>query len=464
MANTVTGDYMELDGKVLDLQQEKLVKEKASYLCIAGAGSGKTFTIIAKIKYYLDCGIEKDKILVIAYTRLSALEITKRLRKENIEMKIYTFHSLAYSVINKPVISQDDYKYIRYSFLNEESKLFMKVLKKEPNHKYAKDKLLTDLETSTNNILVNGYDIHKIRSCFHDKKFYHLLVAYYYFYLAYLKQNKLVDFPTIITEAIGKIKRRFDYVMVDEFQDISKNRFLLVNSIVKRNKAKLYCFGDDYQSIYMFSGSKIEYFLDFEKYTGISNKIFLLNTYRNSKQLLFIANSFIQKNNYQIKKQLYSTKSLKTPIIILYYEMDRALKYIMEEIEDKQSLLILMRYSFSINKLVGILKKHQDYYTYRNYQNKITCLTIHKAKGLEADNVLIIDLTSNKYGFPSKIKRQADLLRLNNYREIKYAEERRLFYVALTRTRNKVFLLTEKKHESCFIKEIKRYSNIRVLK
>ena len=111
---------------------------------------------------------------------------------------------------------------------------------------------------------------------------------------------------------------KYKYIIIDEFQDTSKIRLELIRNIVKNNNAKVMCVGDDYQSIYRFAGSDIELFLDFKKYFKDSEIKYLKNTYRNSKELLFISNNFICKNKYQIKKELNSNKCNSKPIKIFF--------------------------------------------------------------------------------------------------------------------------------------------------
>ena len=166
------------------------------------------------------------------------------------------------------------------------------------------------------------------------------------------------------------------------------------------------------------------------------------NTYRNSKELIKVAGSFISKNKRQIKKDLKSNKSLYKPIKIIYYKsLNKTIRNIIDNSKYKD-FLILGRNNRDIDMLEKDLK---DMF-----------LTVHKSKGLEADNVIVINLEDDILGFPNKIKNEKVLRLVSNNKDYyPYSEERRLFYVALTRTKNYVYLLVPNK-KSNFIKELER--------
>ena len=182
--------------------------------------------------------------------------------------------------------------------------------------------------------------------------------------------------------------------------------------------------------------------LDIKKHLPDIKVFKLRQTFRNSQQLINYANIFITKNKAQIKKEMYSEKSIQKPIEIIYYT------------NPKTSFKTLIN-SLDISTTLVLRRNQKDIYKYSNDQN-IRYLTIHKSKGLEAENIILINTINDIYGFPNKIKNYKLLDKINKCDEIKYAEERRLFYVALTRTKNKVYILTPKDNPSVFIKELKK--------
>ena len=164
------------------------------------------------------------------------------------------------------------------------------------------------------------------------------------------------------------------------------------------------------------------------------------------------------KNKQQIRKKLISNKHINNPIII-YETKDyiNTLKYILNTIKD-QSIFVLGRNNNDINNYIDeTYTKDNDNYTYNNITFKY--LTIHKSKGLEADNIILINMEDNILGMPSKIKDEKLLKYVNNTKDYyPYEEERRLFYVALTRTKNRVYIISPVNNQSIFLKEIKKYT------
>ena len=186
-------------------------------------------------------------------------------------------------------------------------------------------------------------------------------------------------------------------------------------------------------------------------------------TYRNSKDLIKIAYSFIIKNKYQLSKRLISNKRLNKPIKIIYYTRSNySIKFyrLLDKLykDNKKDILVLGRCNHDIKYVVKDDLKDE----YINYKDMdIRYLTVHSSKGLESENVIILNLIDDILGFPNKIEDDEVLnLGFKNKETYLYAEERRLFYVALTRTKNYVYLMTKKNNESKFVLEIKNKCEI----
>lgn len=157
-------------------------------------------------------------------------------------------------------------------------------------------------------------------------------------YNSFLENNNLIDFSDMINLATknvnnGFILHKYKYVIVDEFQDISNSRFLLLKSIVDSTDAKLFCVGDDWQSIYRFAGSDISLFTQFEKYFGYTKILKIEKTYRNSQELIDVASDFISRNPFQLNKELVSDKHLKFPLVFwAYTDFSQTLEKILNKI------------------------------------------------------------------------------------------------------------------------------------
>ena len=276
----------------------------------------------------------------------------------------------------------------------------------------------------------------------------------------------------------------FKYIIVDEYQDISRQRYNLIRELSQLCHAKIVAVGDDWQSIYAFSGSILPLFTRFSQEVSYAQELKITHTYRNAQEIIDIAGTFIQKNSNQIKKELISPKRISNPVIIRTYsedpierqkggryyslaaEVEKAIediiKYNNQEIKHRvTSILLIGRYGFDARHLCVSSNFTYDektgkiYSTKYNKQVKLQFLTAHSSKGLSAENVIIINAKDEIYGFPSKVDDDPILnLVVSNDQSYNYAEERRLCYVALTRTKNRVFIITPEKRPSEFIKEL----------
>lgn len=438
-------------------KQLEAVKSLENTLVVAGAGSGKTFTIVNKIKYLLDNNIYKEnELLIISFTNESVNDLK---RKIDYNLDIMTFHKLAITLINNPdmKISNEYYlKYIINEYFNsygkynkKQNKLIKRILK-EMDIDNLKKLIFTFINLYKSNYndinyLLNLYQ----KSHFINKIYFKIILEIYHIYNQEIESSNLYDFNDMIKIATNNInnniiKTNYKYIIIDEFQDTSLNRFKLIDAIMKQNNAKIFVVGDDYQSIYRFSGCNLDIFLNFNKLVSNLNIINLDYNYRNPKEIIDVANSFIMKNKNQIKKETICLKNINKPIKICFYKNKRtAIEKILKYIDTKYLIL-------------GRNNTDKDLF---NIQDK-PFLTIHKSKGLEEDNIILINLTNNNNSLPSKIKNHKIINKLIKTDYYPYEEERRLFYVALTRTRNNIYLLVPKSNYSIFIKELmKNYKN-----
>ena len=433
-------------------KQLEAVKSLENTLVVAGAGSGKTFTIVNKIKYLLDNNIYKEnELLVISFTNESVNDLK---RKIDYNLDIMTFHKLAITLINNPDMKISNEYYLKY-IINEYFNSYGKYNKKQ--NKIIKrilqemdiDNLKKLIFTFINLYKSNYNDINYLlnlyqKSHFINKIYFKIILEIYHIYNQEIESSNLYDFNDMIKIATNNInnniiKTNYKYIIIDEFQDTSLNRFKLIDAIMKQNNAKIFVVGDDYQSIYRFSGCNLDIFLNFNKLVSNLNIINLDYNYRNPKEIIDIANSFIMKNKNQIKKETICLKNINKPIKICFYKNKRtAIEKILKYIDTKYLIL-------------GRNNTDKDLF---NVQDK-PFLTIHKSKGLEEDNIILINLTNNNNNsLPSKIKNHKIINKLIKTDYYPYEEERRLFYVALTRTRNNIYLLVPKSNYSIFIKEL----------
>ena len=356
------------------------------------------------------------------------------------------------------------------------------------------------------NFKVNGYKLDDFNRMYHSTQnvrsrlFLDICADCYLEYEKWLKENKAVDFEDMINESARilnevkemKQKLNFKYIIVDEYQDISRQRFDLTKALAEVTDAKIIAVGDDWQSIYAFSGSDITLFTKFAEKMGYAKMLKIVRTYRNSQDVIDIAGNFIQKNPEQIPKRLLSPKHIEDPVIIFTYDgktksqgsdrrsganfaMSRAVEMALErmlEYKKKENvapgpILLLGRFNFD-----GDMLERSGLFEYKSRGDKIksvkypqldiTFMTAHSSKGLGYDDVIIVNGKNEMYGFPSKIEDDPVLsFVIKGDRSIDYAEERRLFYVAMTRTKNRVFMVAPEQNPSEFLVEIKKeYKNV----
>lgn len=492
-----------INGYYLDEEQMQIVLDDSKcLLVVAGAGSGKTLTILGKIGYLLKKkNIKPEELLCISFTKKASSSLEEKIKNEfNVTIPVYTFHKLALEILkNKYSIADSNtleniihlffyetiYNYpiqmdyvLRY-FNMYKGKNTLSFYKK---YIYDKKEEVSLLEKNISMFIhlfkCNGFivdDFHsffkKIRYTFSLNKYlkekYFLLLALniYLIYIQYLKENNEIDFDDMIINATSFLKKesykqKYKYIIIDEYQDTSLIRFNLIKEILMKTNANLLAVGDDFQSIYRFTGCDINLFLNFRSYFNDAKIMKIENTYRNSQELIKVAGDFVMKNPKQIRKKLKSNKNLDKPIRIVYYNNIKIkFKELVEKIyiETYTPILILGRNNNDINLVLDSdfkIDSDGSISYLKNKDIKLKYLTIHKSKGLEEENVIIINLSNNKLGLPSKIENEKVLRLVSpNIEKYLYSEERRLFYVALTRTKNYVYLLAPK-NCSIFVKEL----------
>ena len=302
----------------------------------------------------------------------------------------------------------------------------------------------------------------------------------YRYYLDYLRREDKIDFDDMILMSTQELDKsdnfKYKYIIVDEFQDISLSRMLFLKKLISHGHSKLFSVGDDWQAIYRFSGCDINIFLQFEKYFGASAITKITTTHRNSQELQDIAGPFIKANPEQYNKKINSSKHLDHPIRIMYYSDKKYYAFldVLKEISKttaNANVLILGRNNkdfetISLDNRIYIdfkeSKEHNTVVKVRDFPNMhLTYSTVHGSKGLEEDYVVIINADDSRLGFPNKMEDDELLdMVLSSKSNYEYAEERRLWYVALTRTRTYTYILANSDNPSIFVKEIEKHCQI----
>lgn len=386
----------------------------------------------------------------------------------------------------------------------KDNKEVMKKISDQDGSRYVR-KLINLVDRFIGNFKTNGYNVQQFdewqlsANNVRTKLFLRICKECYLEYERYLNKHNAIDFSDMINKSAILLKEseavrsqiKFKYIIVDEYQDISRQRFNLVEALHTNSNAKIIAVGDDWQSIYAFSGSDITLFTKFSEIMGYAELLSITKTYRNSQEVIDIAGNFIQKNSSQIRKSLKSPKTITDPVIIYTYDsklkekgasarsgaiynqakaveiaIEQILEYDKQAEKKSSSILLLGRFGFDGKNL-----ERSGLFEYKD-SSKVKCLkypklnitfmTAHASKGLGYDNVIVINGKNETYGFPSKIEDDPVLnyvIKRDN--TIDAAEERRLFYVAMTRTKNRVYFIAPEQNPSEFLLEIKNdYKNV----
>ena len=272
-----------------------------------------------------------------------------------------------------------------------------------------------------------------------------------------------IDFHDMINKAAdhvasGRYRSPFGYILVDEFQDISPGRARLLKALLGQSPSvQLFAVGDDWQAIFRFAGADIAIMREFEERFGDSERVDLETTFRCSDRIAAVATQFILSNPAQIPKKVRSTRQANGPSVRIGLSGTgpALLREALDEVaadaakhDGISTVLLLGRYRRARPRNMSALAK-------RYPGLRLSYMTVHGSKGLEADYVVVLGLCSGKYGFPSEIADDPLLdLVLASPEGHPNAEERRLFYVAITRAKRRVFLLADSSPPSSFVLEL----------
>lgn len=271
-----------------------------------------------------------------------------------------------------------------------------------------------------------------------------------------------IDFDDMILKSSelvesGQFKPKWRYILVDEFQDISTSRKDLVTNLVKHGPSpSLTVVGDDWQAIYRFAGGKLEFTTRFQEFFGKCTSTFLRRTFRYHDNIASVSEKFVTENPHQIKKNVEAHVHAEKSQIFLHDHLGpdgrddwtgKTLQIArqLRKTDKTGSIAVIARYNFLLNDIKMAAK---------NLEN-VDFWTFHKAKGLEADHVILVGLTQGKLGFPSENRDEAMVAALLPLADdYPHSEERRLMYVGMTRPRKQLHIIADPHAVSPFIAEL----------
>ena len=275
-----------------------------------------------------------------------------------------------------------------------------------------------------------------------------------------LQPEKALDFHDLInlaTEHVstGRWQNPYSQVLIDEFQDISSGRMALAQAL-RREGLAYFLVGDDWQSIYRFAGSQVSLMRNCHEYLGHTRTEILTRTFRFGDRILRPSSAFVQQNPEQTQRRLEPAPggTDKGITLITAREQAQGLTRAIKDLAEDQD--------YVKGDTVMVLGRFRNSRACLNQQgpvarSKLTFKTVHQAKGQEADYIVVLDLKDSRHGFPCRVEDDPILtlaLPPSEDGTFPYAEERRLFYVAITRARKGVYLVADENRPSPFVTEL----------
>lgn len=342
-------------------------------------------------------------------------------------------------------------------------------------HEDVKD-FVTQIIRITDMIKVENIDLKVVlenaRKDQHERvrHFYELAIPVVEKYINYCTDKSYLDFNDLISRSTSlfrnhsdianKYKSKYQYILVDEFQDVNNLQVELIKLLLTE-QTQLFCVGDDWQSIYGFRGSNVSYIIDFEKHFANSKVIKLNLNYRSSQNIVGASNEVIKFNKFKVDKEIFASKKSEHKIVVYAGNNEEEnVEFCFNRVSE------LLKEGLTSENILFLYRRSKMYtpyfFKFKNDNIKVQAKTIHAAKGLEAKVVFILGLTEGHGGFPDiwLEDRIFQVIKKANH-DLLMEEERRLFYVALTRAKDKLFLITERGNESSFLKEIPEAFTVR---
>ncbi|MDO8517426.1 MAG: exodeoxyribonuclease V subunit gamma [Nanoarchaeota archaeon] len=477
-----------------DGQKKSIISQKKNILCIAGAGSGKTTVLTKRIEFLVKYkSINPSKILAITFTRKARQEMERRLASLGVSgVSVETFNSFSEKILKKygnliydmptRVMSYSDKilaislaleniglnmnsatgKYFSESQRNNKeqhqlSAIFMNDCFSILEYFKSKNQPLYDFSIDVD----NSKDIETakvISSVCRDLE-------------SHMQIQGLRDYTDQILDTINFFKKNkdaipeFDYILIDEYQDVNAMQVELIDLLVSKNpQVNLFAVGDPRQSIFGWRGSDIKYILKFEEKYPDCEIIHLVKNYRSSRKIVEFMNHSIKSMKVP---DLESSNSKEAEIKLLDFDSEEAEHYfVLKRIQDLlknvggEEIFVLARTNRQLNELSNKLKSVNISHVLRTDELKkpvlankgdITLATIHAIKGLEAKIVFVIGC--NELNFPCKASDHPviEVVKIDMQEYDKEEEEKRLFYVAISRAKEKLFLSYSGKKPTYFI-------------
>jgi len=482
--------------KYNDEQKKAIISKNDKILCIAGAGSGKTTVLTKRIEFLVKYrSSPAEKILAITFTRKARKEMMSRLESENhlSLVQVETFNSFCEKILKKynNLIYSQNTRVISYRdkimIVNRALSALNLSMRRAINAYFSPAQRRGKPEDKLRNIFLN--DCFFIRDYFKFKNkditkdsfskidnahawSANIVLGVCNYIEAFMKKNGLRDFADQLVDTItlfkthSKLTPEFDHILIDEYQDVNSTQIELIELLNPKN---LFCVGDPRQSIYGWRGSDIGYISNFNVKYPNCEIISLSKNYRSSKQIVDLINSSIKKMGLVdlesaagTSKDNQSKTSNEFVKLLKFKKSEDEYSFLINEIKQsdiyRHEIFVLARTNRQLTKLASMMKRRGIKHIVRNDEMKrsviakkgeVTLATVHAIKGLEAELVFVVGCTNLKFPCKGSEHPVVDLVTLGEYD--KQEEERRLFYVAMSRAKNQLYLTYTGKKPTAYI-------------
>ncbi|MCK4729700.1 MAG: UvrD-helicase domain-containing protein [Candidatus Aenigmarchaeota archaeon] len=463
--------------KFNDEQKKSIICKNSEILCIAGAGSGKTTVLTERINFLVNyCSQDPGKILAITFTKKARQEMLSRIPNSLISVETFNsfceknlrqHNNLIYSKPVKVITYRDKILILRKTLSS---------LKISMNHAidiyFSEAQKRGKTEEKLANIFLN--DVFFLRDYFkfknapikiesfettteHENSLKMVLKICKYIE-SHMEKHGYRDFADQLIDTLSMFKKypdlipKFEHILVDEYQDVNSTQIKLIDQLSAVN---LFCVGDPRQSIYGWRGSDIRYLLNFEEKYPQCEIITLTKNYRSTEHIVKLINNSIKNMGLaDLKSNLKGKKDIQ---LLKFSSQDNEFKFVIEKIKSsklpRNEIFVLARTNKLLNdiselmkqkKIEHVVKSDETRKTVFALEDEITLATIHSIKGMEAEMVFVIGCTPNNFPCKGSEHPVIDLVKIEEYD--KEEEEKRLFYVAMSRAKQTLYLTHTKSH------------------
>lgn len=466
-----------------DLQKKAIISESKKILCVAGAGSGKTTVLTKRIEFLIKYkGINPEKILAITFTRKAKKEMEERLGNLGISANVETFNSFSEKILRKyggviygrkmNVIGYRD-KIISMSMALENIGLkieeaidiyFSEAQKKNKTKEQLSGIFMNDCFSVLEYFKVQKTNIYDFSvDAEENKKTAKMVYDLCKFLKEYLDVQGLRSFTDQVLDTIDFFNKspnhipEFEHILVDEYQDVNAMQIELLELLKPKN---IFVVGDPRQSIFGWRGSDIKYIKDFEKKYSSCEIINLDMNYRSAENIVNFMNWSLKEMNLP---DLKNWSNIDGDIKIFNFSNESeeyafVVNAILNSEISRKEIFVLARTNRQINEISLLMKQKGINFLIKSEddsngeivsEDQVTLATVHSIKGLEAKMVFVIGVNENNFPCKASDHPVIELIKFENYDKI--SEEKRLFYVAISRAKEKLILTYTGKKPSYFV-------------